>query len=267
MGKKLLFFFLLLFLLAGCTSTEDTSLPNTEDQIPVETEEQKDQSEQKDSPPPSHFAPTTPYKTSKITIKDEAHLDASLEAFLKKLQQAVKQQDTELLIGMITNDVKYSFGGNDDKEEFISFWQLDENPKQSKIWGELEDALALGGSFFDPSHNTYIIPYIHRHFPEEIDPFEYSAIVGQNVNIRSTPDIQGEVIAQMSLETVRNDGPPSDQSYTIDNRSYPWVPIVTPKGERGYVVKKFIRSPIDYRIGISKSATEEWEIYLFIAGD
>jgi predicted small lipoprotein YifL len=267
MVKKLLFFFLLLSMLAGCSSTEDTSLPDTEDQAPVDTEEEIDQNQQKDSPPPIHSASTTPYESSKITIKDESNLDASLEAFLSKLQKAVAEQDTETLLSLIAHNIKYSFGGIDDKDEFISFWKLDQNPKQSEIWEELEDALALGGSFFDPNHNTYIIPYIYTYFPQEVDPYEYSAIIGQNVNIRATPDIQGEVITKMSLETVRNDGPPSDQSYTIDDRSYPWVPIVTPQGERGYVVEKFIRSPLDYRIGISKTETEEWEIYLFIAGD
>lgn len=267
MSKKLLVFFLLLIMLAGCSSTEDTSLPDTEDQVPVGTEEeQNDQSQQENNDPPAH-APTTLYESSKITIKDESSLDPSLKAFLEKLQQAVNEKNTTLLLSLITDDIKYSFGGGNEKEEFISFWQLDQNPKQSEIWIELEDALALGGSFFDINHNTYLIPYIYKNFPEEVDPFEYSAIVGQNVNIRATPDIKGEVIANLSLETVRNDGPPSEQSYTIDERSYPWVPVVTPQGERGYVVKKFIRSPIDYRIGISKSVEEEWEIYLFIAGD
>lgn len=265
MNKKSLVFFLLLIMLAGCSSTEDASLPDAEDQAPVEAEEE--QSQQNDSEQPTHFASTTPYESSKVTIMDESELDPSLVTFLNKLQQSVEQKDTELLLSLIAQNIKFSFGSSDKRDEFISFWQLDQNPTQSKIWGELEDALELGGSFFDPNHNTYIIPYIYSHFPEEANPYEYSAIVGKKVNIRDTPSIQGEVIAQLSLETVRNDGPPSDQTYTMDDRTYPWVPIVTPQGDRGYVVKKFIRSPNDYRIGISKSISEEWEIYLFIAGD
>lgn len=102
MSKKLLVFFLLLIMLAGYSSTEDTSLPDTEDQVPVGTEEeQNDQSQQENNDPPAH-APTTLYESSKITIKDESSLDPSLEAFLEKLQQAVNEKNTTLLLSLIT---------------------------------------------------------------------------------------------------------------------------------------------------------------------
>jgi hypothetical protein len=207
------------------------------------------------------------FKTAKIVIKDESDLDPTLQKFLAKLKQIVEDRNVTGLLQMLAKDVNYSFGDGPGKEGFKKYWNL-EKPNQSKVWTELQDILFLGGSFRDKeSLSFYTAPYIFEKFPAGYDSFLYSAIIGNNVNVRATPSLEGEVVDQLSFVVVKNDGPPSDQTLTIEGTVYHWIPIVTPSGKHGFVIEKYVRSPIDYRIGIGKSQTGEWEINFFVAGD
>lgn len=86
---------------------------------------------------------------------------------------------------------------------------------------------------------------------------EYAAIVGQNVNVRSRPNLNAPIITSLSYDIVK-----LNQSSNTNSQS--WFKILAPTP--GYVSSKFVRTPFDYRACFKKS-NGKWVMTALVAGD
>lgn len=209
------------------------------------------------------LTPTATASTRKLYPVDEGAKDASFKAFRSKLIEAVKQRNTRFILTVLHPKVRLSFGGHSGIKDFKEMWKPDS--ADSKLWNELSTVLALGGTFSTYERKrSFWAPYIFSTFPDDLDAFEHAAIVGENVRVRSQPNTTASIITNLSYDIVKSTFPNSDNLEEGD--ALGWVRVVVPDGRNGYVASKYIRSPIDYRIGFEK-IRGKWLITSFIAGD
>jgi hypothetical protein len=155
--------------------------------------------------------------------------------------------------------IRNSFGDDGGIKEFRKKWKP-ESP-DSELWDTLVEILRLGGSFRDAGKGRdFWAPYVYSNFPEDVDAFEYVAVTGENVNVRQKPDPASAVVSTLSYDLVKApEGPPQ-------GRAGDWVRVVTPGGKEGFVSRRFLRSPVDYRAGFTK-VKGRWMMSALVAGD
>lgn len=214
-------------------------------------------------------------KETAAPVKDEAFKDPELEAAIRKIKNAVAEKNYEVLLSFVAEDIKWSFGGDDGKPGFIKEWKLDSDPLNSDIWRELNEIFRLGGGKFycgaggEPP--TYTTPYTFN-AETALDCFEFHYITGKGVNLRKRPGTDSPVIRKLNYEAVYtrfefNSHDTERLSYgEIKEGKKPWYKVATFDAKTGYVFGDFIRSPIDYRLGMTK-ISKGWQISFFIAGD
>lgn len=268
--KKLLVLFFTVILLAGCQAGAPESSNNQnppDDNPPVsENKEPTNETVNENNPPTEEQDDLVEEKNFQIKIVDESYKDASLAAFVKDLKKVINEKDQEKLLSMMSDDIFFSFGHDPGKEGFIQYWSLNKNAQDSLIWAEMDKIIKLGGDFRPEDQTIYVIPYLFVHFPESYDPFTHGAVIGEKVNMREQPNTKSKVISQLSYEVVKMTDPPTEEKMMIDGIAYHWQPVTTVRGEKGYIVDKYIYSPLGYRISIQK-LNEEWKIISFVAGD
>lgn len=195
----------------------------------------------------------------KLLPVDEGKKDASFSAFRERLLKAVKERDKKFLLSVIDPRIKWSFGDDHGVKGFRKSWNLD-GDGDSELWGELIDVLSLGGTFSTSGgRREFWAPYTFGAFPGDLDAFEYGAIVGKDVRVRAKPNADAPVVASLSYDLVKaesaGDGVPNG-----------WTKVTTPNGKQGYVVRKFVRGPVDYR-ACFRNVKGKWLMTVFIAGD
>ena len=197
-------------------------------------------------------------------VVDKSHEDPALVEFLRNLQAIVKNKDHDSLLSLVMDDVVFSYGLPYSKEEFVRFWQLDNNPIQSPIWRELHNILSLGGDFVNDDLTFYAMPYIFVNFPTDIDQYQYGVILQEGVLVYDKPN--GQAIGEIDTSIVKLNGRPSDETVFMEGFKYPFIPILTADEKEAYVIKKYIRSPLDYRLGLMKE-NNQWIIRYLVSGD
>ncbi len=194
----------------------------------------------------------------KLNPVDEGKGDASLNAFRERLLKAASERDKKFLLSVIDPKIKWSFGDNHGVREFRKHWKIDGG--DSELWGKLIDVLSLGGTFSTSGgRKEFCAPYTFSKFPDDLDAFEYAAIVGKDVRVRSQSNADAPVVATLSYDLVKAELPENDGATA-------WAKVTTPSGKQGYVLKKFVRSPIDYR-ACFRNTKGKWLMTVFIAGD
>lgn len=195
---------------------------------------------------------------------DEAKKDASFLAFRTKLIAAAKRRDAKYILGIVDPKISNTFGGDDGIRYFKRVWKL-ESPK-SEFWNEFLTVITNGGNFSEEGGNKiFSAPYLFLSFPDDLDAFTYSAIFGNNVNLRTKPDMKAAIAARLSYNVVKVD---FENSVEKSSRTgeYSWLKVETLGGTKGFVKAEFVRSPIDYRAGFEKK-NGKWKMIYFIAGD
>jgi hypothetical protein len=186
---------------------------------------------------------------------DEGPLRPDFLQFRSQLQRTVARRDVSALLQIVHPTIKNSFGGGDGIEGFKERWELDN--LDTEVWRELGSVLSLGGTFED--QDTFVAPYVFSRWPDDFDAFEYVALVGSGVRVRSAPSPEAPVIATQSFAILRLEG----DSYS---RHSPWTFVVVPDGRRGYVSTDLVRSPVGYRAFFER-IDGRWQMTVFIAGD
>ncbi|MEO8649287.1 MAG: SH3 domain-containing protein, partial [Acidobacteriota bacterium] len=197
---------------------------------------------------------------------DQAPNDASFLAFRTKLIAAAESRDAKFILSIIDPKIELSFGGDAGLADFKRIWKL--NAAKSPFWEVFLPAIRNGGRFDrDPESRQMIFaaPYTFDGFPEDLDVFEYQAIFGSDVNLRSTPNADAPVAARLSYNIVRVDHDRSVKRKGSDEE-FEWYRVETLGGLKGFVKSEFVRSPIDYRAGFQKKRGV-WKMIFFIAGD
>ena len=209
------------------------------------------------------LTPTATAETRKLYPVDEGAKDASFKAFRNKLIEAVKQRNTRFVLSVLHPRVQLSFGGHAGQKDFLEMWKPDSS--DSRLWNELSTVLSLGGTFSkSEGKRVFWAPYTFSAFPDDLDGYEYASIVGENVRVRSQPNTTASIVTNLSYDIVKATFPVSDNSREGDVPG--WVRVVVPDGRNGYVASRYIRSPIDYRLGVER-IRGKWLITYFIAGD
>ena len=213
--------------------------------------------------------PSWPLKARSETGKrypfDEGSKYPDFASFRETLYQAVLQKDLNFLKLVIHKDIKFSFGAENGKADFLKTWQLDSNPENSEFWPELEAILKLGGAFFDETENSFYAPYIFM--LEDIDdPYTQAVIIGEKVRLREEPSSKAKIINSLNWNLVEFVSQDEYTEETIDGETHFWQKVKTTNNETGFVYGKYVRSPIDFRVGFSKN-DGKWMMTLFIAGD
>jgi hypothetical protein len=192
---------------------------------------------------------------------DEAKKDASFFAFREKVIAAVKKKDSAFILSIVDPQIKNSFGGDDGLANFKKIWKL--NTSGSKFWETFTPVIMNGGSFIKGTKNTqFFAPYTFSGFPDDIDAFDYSAIFGNNVNLRKAAGTNSEVTGSLSYNIVKVDWDNSVKA----GEDYKWLKVTTLGGKTGFVNADYVRSSIDYRAGFDK-IKGKWKMTAFIAGD
>jgi hypothetical protein len=167
-------------------------------------------------------------------------------------------------LSIVDPNIKNGFGGDDGIVEFKKMWKIDR--PQSPFWNEFILVLSNGGTFDKESKNKmFQAPYTFTGFPEDLDAFDYQAVFGNNVNLRSKPEMNAPIVASLSYNIVKVD---FENSVKDKNKAdeYSWLKIETLGGKKGFVKAEFVRSPIDYR-AIFEKRKGKWIMTVFLAGD
>jgi hypothetical protein len=202
-------------------------------------------------------------REGKVLPVDDAANDPSFFAFRQKLIEAARKHDLEFVLSTLDPNIVNSFGGSEGIEGFKAIWELDK--PQTKLWDTLILVLTLGGSLnVSDQEISFWAPYVFSRWPNDVDSFEYAAIIGTNVRVRARPGLDAPMVATLSYDIVKF----ADQSWLPAGEAGPdaWVKIITPAGREGFVSSRYVRSPIDYRIGFIKK-DGKWSITHFVAGD
>lgn len=217
-------------------------------------------------PAPQPSVPPAP-AGPRISLEDESSRDPELAAFMKSLREAVAARDKDRLLAMISDNIRYSFGINNGKQGFIEQAKLDTNPADSPLWSDLDEILSLGGAF--SNDKLYFAPNFFVHFPEGYDQFEYLAVIGDGVAVRGSADPQAPVLSRLSYTVVKvqTGAQPVGSAVELEGRSYKWVPVVLADGRKGYILDKFVRHPLEARLGVGKTDDGKWQIQALVAGD
>lgn len=101
-------------------------------------------------------------------------------------------------------------------------------------------------------------PYTYSAWPEDLDGFIYSAIGGENVNLRTAPNTNAEIVGKLSYNIVKTE----DQDGVPEG----WDKVSTLGGMSGYVKSEFVKREIGYRAGFEKKRGK-WVMTFFVAGD
>lgn len=185
---------------------------------------------------------------------DQAATVPDFFSFRAQLQVAVAKRDLKVILAAMSKDVKLSFGGDDGVSEFGNVWKP-ESP-DTKLWEVLAGVLALGGTF--DAQGAFTAPYVFTRWPQDKDSFSHMAAIGTGVRVRTAPNAAASAIASLDFSLVEvSEDAPSDEM---------WVQVKVGPGRVGYVDRRYLRSPIDYRIRFVKQEGK-WQAVFFLAGD
>jgi len=206
----------------------------------------------------------------KLLPVDDARKDPSLVQFRNRLMDAARKHDLDYVLSILTPDVVNSFGGDEGIEGFKRHWELAGG--NTRLWDTMLSVLSMGGTLYVTPDAAGVwveaefwAPYVYSRWPNEFDSFDYGAITGEAVKVRSRPSRRAPVVTTLSYDIVKMlpEAVPDEEA---KDQTASWVKIVTPGGKEGYVASRFVRGPIDYRLGLVKR-NGKWLIKTFVAGD
>jgi hypothetical protein len=192
-------------------------------------------------------------KIRRLLPVDEAAKDPSFVTFRASLIKIVDGKDRHKLLKILDPQIKSSFGGNGGIREFKEYWKI-ESPN-SRLWGVLKTVLSMGGTF--SSRDQFCAPYVFASFPEELDSFEWVAIIAVDVPLRSEAHPDAPIIARLSHALVRKLG---------DDEDGKWINVEAVGIGKGFVDRLFVRSPLDWRACFSKRKNG-WVMASLLDGD
>jgi hypothetical protein len=198
---------------------------------------------------------STPQSLRVLRPVDEASRDPSFAAFRGRLLSVIAKRDADALLRVVAPDVLTSFGPESGIGAFRATWHPERN--DSEVWPTLRRALELGGSFVG---NEFCAPYVSSAFPDDLDGFTSAVVISPHAPLRASPRPQASVIAYLANEIVEV------QPGSLDEGGG-WVAVIrTAAPRRGYVARRYLRSPIDYRACFARGPNG-WRMTSFVAGD
>ena len=175
--------------------------------------------------------------------------------FIEAYRTALDERDEAYVKAHTHPNVKISFGGHSGWSGLVDYWSLDDGDesfykmmKTTLSYGAVDTSGGLG--------NAYMAPYVFTDFPSDSDAFEFSVCTGKDVNVRTRPSTDSEIITKVTYEALKVLEPEKDG----------WVKIQLPDGTRAYIYASFLWSPINYRASFTK-VDDTWLLDFFVKGD
>lgn len=194
---------------------------------------------------------------------DQGPYIESLKDFREKLREIVKNKDANSLLPLVKDDIRFTFGMENGKEEFIKFWEL-KNPQKTErneeFWAILNKILNYGGAFSD--ENSFAAPYYYSSWPETFNEFEYLAVIGEHVNYYKK---EGNTLKPAGTATYKivknvNESP-------VKHNNLDYTGVYLPSGQKVYINEYYLGCPVGYRAIFFKQKDNTWMMEVFIAGD
>jgi hypothetical protein len=213
-----------------------------------------------------------PAGAAKLPPVDQAARDPGFAAFRNGLLKAVRKRDAAVVLRAVSPKIQNGFGGDDGRENFRKIWKLS-RPSSSPLWKELEPALALGGTWVEGGgKKVFVAPYVTSAdwpkgpWSEEEGVGSYVVVVVKDARLRAKPGTDGEVLETLSYDIVKRDDTTDPVKATSGSDPGPWVKVIGPGGKSGWVAKRYVRHPVDFRASFEK-VNGRWMMVFFGAGD
>jgi hypothetical protein len=192
---------------------------------------------------------------AKVTPVDEAANAPSLLAFRDTLLAIVDRRDSTALHARIHPTIRFSFGDSEGgPAAFFAHWKRYES--MDALWAVLRDVLEHGGRLADGQ--SFRAPWTFEALPQNLDAFEYLVVRDSGVVAWTSPDSSTKPAGTLSHTVVGAVNPSTGDST--------WRPVKLPDGRTVYIASRHVRSPVDYRIGLTRH-DGRWMIDFFVAGD
>jgi hypothetical protein len=204
-----------------------------------------------------------------ISVPDTTATDASFARFSARLQTAIRDRDSQYLKSILPADgIAIGYG----RPTKIADLKL-ENP-DSDFCGILAYTTRPGCGRSLVNSKDWLCSTVGQNFmqqypqPAKVDPFVYATrsviVLGQNVNVRSQPNLNSPVIAQLTNEVVNRN--PNNKDIFDRNPQRGWAAIVLNNNKVGYVSSRYAYFPWGYTLLISK-VNQQWQITQVLAGE
>lgn len=173
--------------------------------------------------------------------------------FRAALAQAVRARNVAALVALTAPDVKLDFGEGAGRAELRRRLAGAEG---RKLWSELDRILPLGCAV---QERNLVMPSIFAHDFGEIDAFDVMVVTGANVPLRDGPSSTARPLRLLTWSLV--------EPLSGDDFEKPFRRVrVHGGGPTGYIAAPRLRSPLDYRLVVSRRG-RAWQIDAFLAGD
>jgi len=182
--------------------------------------------------------------------------DAEFDRLRGQLERSIATQDFDELISLMSDDVRFSFGGGVGRESFRQRW-VSAQQDRALLWKELGEAARLGcAKAVDGQGREYRAMPAMFVTGDGLDGFS-TWVARPGAALRSSPRSTAAVRMRLPAWTVLEE---------VEHDGGSWIAARTPKGRRGYVSTADARSIIDYRIVFGRREGR-WRITAFVAGD
>lgn len=205
-------------------------------------------------------APKESFPRVKVPPVDDADQRPDFKAFREQFLEAIRNRDMKFLMEHVDPAISYSFREEFGRPGFLAHWKLKENPEKSRLWNELDRLLRLGGVFTDEEQSFFIAPYTFINFPSFIDGSNFAVALAEKAPVFESADVTSRVVANVSHEVVKWKYRPGPG----DPEAFEEVTIHT--GVRGYLQRKYLRSPIDFRAGF-QNQNGTWKMMFLVSGN
>lgn len=215
--------------------------------------------------------------SSKVYIPNQYQPDESLMSFISRLEELAEKKDLSNLLARVEKQfyISRDFGGMYNPEQsyeqnFINIFSLDDSMLRQEFrgsgWTMLKKLLnersfqKVNGDICSPAN---ALP-VKDNLPDEFW-VSWGYVAGEDVNVRSAPNLQAEPIASLSYEVVEPvEGMQGDRVKGLNGQGL-WIKVNTPRGKQGYMYStyfdNFLKAQICYR-----QVSGQWKIIGYVGG-
>lgn len=183
---------------------------------------------------------------------DDCAADPGFAGFRTTLVDVIARRDHAFILSIIPDDILVNFGGDRGRDAFSREWRL--GAPDSPFWDELRAVLALGCRRMD---GEFVSPALLTQLADDQDPFDIVLAVRPGAVMRAQPDETAAPVATLEWDVLH--------VRSVD-ASEEWVALRLSDGREGFVRRRDVRSPLDYRAYFANERGR-WRMTSFIAGD
>ena len=189
---------------------------------------------------------------------DESDRDPTLISFMERLELAVTHREPERLVELVSGEVYNGLGKDPGIQKFAEYWKVD--AIDTEIWSVLEPILKMGGGFVRSEKGVqYCAPYVFTEFPENLDVFDYGAVIEESAQLMAEPSSSSMLVATLSYHVIKI----QDWRSVPDMNQTPdlfWISVSTLDGKEGFIRRQEVRSPSEFSACFLQNKQGVWKL-------